>query len=114
MHKHREVQGLRAVFGETYPDPVRVVSVGFPISEVITDPANAKWATTSVEFCGGTYVNFSTSTLQPPPTILYIQQKRFYSCSTKNFPSPLFIFFLNTTMQACGADWRHWGICANF
>jgi hypothetical protein len=50
------VQGLRAVFGETYPDPVRVVSVGYPVKDVIGDPANAKWATTSVEFCGGTYV----------------------------------------------------------
>lgn len=56
MRLCREVQGLRAVFGETYPDPVRIVSVGFMVKEVIADPANAKWATTSVEFCGGTYV----------------------------------------------------------
>ncbi|KAL1657185.1 Alanine--tRNA ligase [Didymella pomorum] len=52
----REINGLRAVFGETYPDPVRVVSVGKPVEELIADPKNEAWSKLSIEFCGGTHV----------------------------------------------------------
>ncbi|KAI8078258.1 alanyl-tRNA synthetase [Gilbertella persicaria] len=52
----KAVHGLRAVFGETYPDPVRVVSIGFDVDEITQDVSNPKWKTTSVEFCGGTHV----------------------------------------------------------
>ncbi len=52
----REIEGVRAVFGETYPDPVRVVSVGVDVDTLLKDPKKAEWRKYSVEFCGGTHV----------------------------------------------------------
>lgn len=52
----KKIPGLRAVFGEAYPDPVRVVSLEFDVDEMAKDLENSKWRGTSVEFCGGTYV----------------------------------------------------------
>ncbi|KAF1968968.1 alanyl-tRNA synthetase [Bimuria novae-zelandiae CBS 107.79] len=52
----REIRGVRAVFGETYPDPVRVVSIGEPVENLIADVKNEKWEKLSIEFCGGTHV----------------------------------------------------------
>ncbi|KAI0080521.1 hypothetical protein K474DRAFT_1657657 [Panus rudis PR-1116 ss-1] len=51
-----KIPGLRAVFGEAYPDPVRVVALEFPVDDIAADIENPKWRQTSVEFCGGTHV----------------------------------------------------------
>ena len=56
----KQIKSLRAVFGEVYPDPVRVVSVGpvpHTIDELVAKPDNDDWMKLSVEFCGGTHLD---------------------------------------------------------
>ena len=53
----KSITGLRAVFGETYPDPVRVVSVGAGVQQLLDAPEDPRWRGFSVEFCGGTHLN---------------------------------------------------------
>ncbi len=51
-----KITGLRAVFGERYPDRVRVLAVGVPVQDLLGRPDNPAWRQASVEFCGGTHV----------------------------------------------------------
>jgi len=54
----KKISSLRAVFGETYPDPVRVVAISpTPVSEMLKTPEDPKWLEYSVEFCGGTHLS---------------------------------------------------------
>ncbi len=52
----KKVAGVRAVFGETYPDPVRVVSIGAKVNDLLATPDKGAWRGMSIEFCGGTHV----------------------------------------------------------
>lgn len=46
----KQIAGVRAVFGEKYPDPVRVLLIGAATPQAAT-------ADNSVEFCGGTHLD---------------------------------------------------------
>ncbi|KAJ6589130.1 tRNA synthetases class II (A)-domain-containing protein [Mycena capillaripes] len=56
LEKALKIPGVRAVFGEGYPDPVRVVSVGRSVDDIFADIENPEWRKISVELCGGTHV----------------------------------------------------------
>lgn len=53
----KKINGLRAMFDEQYPDPVRVVSVGIPVEELEKNPEGLDGFNTSVEFCGGSHLH---------------------------------------------------------
>nr|XP_057925896.1 alanine--tRNA ligase, mitochondrial isoform X1 [Doryrhamphus excisus] len=52
LHSAMSITGLRTV-DEVYPDPVRVVSLAVPISELLDNPTDSR---TSVELCCGTHL----------------------------------------------------------
>ncbi|XP_013109973.1 alanine--tRNA ligase, cytoplasmic [Stomoxys calcitrans] len=55
----KTIRGLRSVFDEVYPDPVRVISFGVPVEELEQNPESDAGEKTSVEFCGGTHLKRS-------------------------------------------------------
>jgi len=68
LPKARDMKGLRAVFGEQYPDVVRVVTVGEDIPQLLGGgDGQSEWIVSgvkhqgvgSVELCGGTHVGNS-------------------------------------------------------
>ncbi|OMP04065.1 Alanine-tRNA ligase, class IIc [Corchorus capsularis] len=52
----KRINGLRAVFGEVYPDPVRVVAIGKKVEDILADPENKECSSISAELCGGTHI----------------------------------------------------------
>uniref|UniRef100_A0ACD5U6P3 Uncharacterized protein n=1 Tax=Avena sativa TaxID=4498 RepID=A0ACD5U6P3_AVESA len=53
----KRINGLRAVFGEIYPDPVRVVSIGRKVGDLLANPESKEWLSISTELCGGTHIS---------------------------------------------------------
>ncbi|CDP04915.1 unnamed protein product [Coffea canephora] len=53
----KRVNGLRAVFGEVYPDPVRIVAIGRSVEDLLADPESENWLSISAELCGGTHIS---------------------------------------------------------
>ncbi|GAB0093950.1 Alanine--tRNA ligase [Sergentomyia squamirostris] len=55
----KSIQGLRSVFDEVYPDPVRVIAFDVPVEELEKNPKGEAGLKNSVEFCGGTHLQWA-------------------------------------------------------
>ncbi|KAK9510740.1 hypothetical protein O3M35_005466 [Rhynocoris fuscipes] len=60
LEEAKKIVGIRAMFCEAYPDPVRIISVGVPVKELIDNPQGKGALEASVEFCGGTHLHRSS------------------------------------------------------
>ena len=56
LSEAKSFAGVRAVFGEHYPDPVRVLSIGCSVDNLREKPDSLNWLEYSIEFCGGTHL----------------------------------------------------------
>jgi len=66
----KKITALRAVFGEVYPENVRVVSIGVPVEELLANPTDERWNDYSIEFCGGTHL----SRLSEAKTLVLVEE----------------------------------------
>jgi len=57
--KAETIAGLRCA-AASYPETVRVVTVGVTVETVMADPTNPKWKGFSVELCGGNHLSNSS------------------------------------------------------